>query len=43
LKRKVSLLQVAVPLRGNITAYRELKTELAALVGEINGRHGEAD
>ncbi len=43
LKRAVSLLQVAVPSRGNIRAYRELKTELAALVGEINGRHGEVD
>jgi trehalose 6-phosphate synthase len=43
LKRGVSLLQVAVPSRGNIKAYRELKTELAALVGEINGRHGEVD
>lgn len=43
LKRTVSLLQVAVPTRGNIRAYRELKTELAALVGEVNGRHGEVD
>jgi trehalose 6-phosphate synthase len=43
LKRAVSLLQVAVPSRGNIRAYRELKSELAALVGEINGRHGEVD
>jgi trehalose 6-phosphate synthase len=43
LKRAVSFLQVAVPSRGNIRAYRELKTELAALVGEINGRHGEVD
>jgi len=43
LKRDVSLLQVAVPSRGNIKAYRELKAELAALVGEINGRHGEVD
>jgi len=32
-KRAVSLLQVAVPSRGNIKAYRELKAELAALVG----------
>ena len=39
----MSLLQVAVPSRGNIKAYRELKTELAGLVGEINGRHGEVD
>jgi len=43
LKRHVSLLQVAVPSRGNIKAYRELKSELASLVGEINGRHGEVD
>ncbi len=43
LKRAVSLLQVAVPSRGNIRAYRELKSELAALVGEVNGRHGEVD
>jgi trehalose 6-phosphate synthase len=37
------MLQVAVPTRGNIRAYRELKSELASLVGEINGRHGEVD
>jgi len=43
LKRAVSLLQVAVPTRGNIRAYRELKSEVAGLVGEINGRHGEVD
>jgi trehalose 6-phosphate synthase len=43
LKRAVSLLQVAVPSRGNIRAYRELKAELAALVSEVNGRHGEVD
>ena len=42
-KRNVSLLQVAVPTRGNIRAYRELKSELAGLVGEVNGRHGEVD
>jgi len=43
LKRAVSMLQVAVPTRGNIRAYRELKSELASLVGEVNGRHGEVD
>ncbi len=43
LNRAVALLQVAVPSRGNIRAYRELKSELAALVGEVNGRHGEVD
>jgi trehalose 6-phosphate synthase len=36
-------LQVAVPSRGNIKAYRELKTELETLVTEVNGRHGEVD
>src|SRR5580692_10308035 len=43
LKRRVSLLQIAVPSRGNIKAYRDLKSELAGLVGEVNGRHGEVD
>jgi trehalose 6-phosphate synthase len=43
LKRRVSMLQVAVPTRSNIRAYRELKAELAALVGEVNGHHGEVD
>jgi trehalose 6-phosphate synthase len=43
LKRTVSMLQVAVVTRGAIRAYRDLKTELAALIGEVNGRHGEVD
>jgi len=43
LKRAVSMLQVAVPTRCNIRAYRDLKAELASLVGEVNGRHGEVD
>ena len=43
LKRTVSMLQVAVATRGAIRAYRDLKTELAALIGEVNGRHGEVD
>jgi trehalose 6-phosphate synthase len=43
LKRQVSLLQIAVPTRGQIEAYRQLKTELATLVGEINGRHADVD
>ena len=43
LKRNVSFLQIAVPTRGGIRAYRQLKSELAALVGEVNGRHGEVD
>jgi trehalose 6-phosphate synthase len=43
LKRTVSMLQVAVVTRASIHAYRDLKTELAALIGEVNGRHGEVD
>jgi trehalose 6-phosphate synthase len=42
-KRAVTLLQIAVPSRAQIDAYRQLQSELAALVGDINGRHAEAD
>jgi trehalose 6-phosphate synthase len=40
---RICLLQIAVPTRGRIAAYRELKRELATLIGEINGRHAEVD
>jgi len=43
LKRAVAYLQIAVPTRGGIRAYQQLKSELAGLVGEINGRHSEVD
>jgi trehalose 6-phosphate synthase len=43
LKRRLSLLQIAVPSRSSIDTYRELQGELARLVGEVNGRHGETD
>jgi trehalose 6-phosphate synthase len=43
LKRTVRLLQIAVFSRSQIGAYRRLQNELAALVGEINGRHAEVD
>jgi trehalose 6-phosphate synthase len=43
LKRQISMLQVALPSRGQISAYGRLQTELATLVTEINGRHGEVD
>jgi trehalose 6-phosphate synthase len=43
LKRAVSLLQIAVPSREQIDAYKRLQGELAALVSDINGRHGEVD
>jgi trehalose 6-phosphate synthase len=42
-KRAVSLLQIAVPSRGQIVEYRKLQAELASIVGEINGRYGEVD
>jgi trehalose 6-phosphate synthase len=43
MKRQVALLQIAVPSRGQIEAYRQLTTELATLVGEVNGRHADVD
>jgi trehalose 6-phosphate synthase len=43
LKRMVSFLQIAAPSRANISAYRELKAELDALVTEINCRHRQSD
>jgi len=43
LKRTVSLLQIAVPSRGQIDTYRRLQRDLSSLVSEINGRHGEVD
>lgn len=41
--KALSLLQIAVPTRDRIPAYRQLKAEIAALVGEINGRHADVD
>jgi trehalose 6-phosphate synthase len=43
LKRAISLLQIATPSRGGIAAYERLQLELASLVTEVNGRHGEVD
>src|SRR6202140_4585005 len=43
LARTVSLLQIATPSRGAIEAYGNLQSELARLVGDANGRHGEVD
>jgi trehalose 6-phosphate synthase len=39
----VSYLQIAVPSRSTIPAYCRLQDELAGLVSEVNGRHGEVD
>jgi trehalose 6-phosphate synthase len=43
LKRQISLLQIALPSRGDIPTYEKLRGRLATLVGEVNGRHGEVD
>jgi trehalose 6-phosphate synthase len=43
LARTVSLLQIANPSRGAIEAYGNLQSELAKLVSDVNGRHGEVD
>lgn len=43
LARTVSLLQIATPSRGSIEAYGNLQCELAKLVSEVNGHHGEVD
>src|ERR1700712_304888 len=43
LSRSVSLLQIATPSREAIEAYGNLQSELAKLVSEVNGRHGEVD
>ena len=41
LVRTVSLLQIATPSRGAIEAYGNLQSDLAKLVSDVNGRHGE--
>src|SRR5712671_3165680 len=43
LRRTVSLLQIATPSRGAIEAYGNLQNELAKLVSDVNGHHGEVD
>jgi trehalose 6-phosphate synthase len=43
LLRAVSLLQIATPSRGTIEAYCKLQADMARLVSEVNGRHGEVD
>jgi trehalose 6-phosphate synthase len=43
LRRTVSLLQIATLSRGAIEAYSNLQNEVAKLVSDVNGRHGEVD
>ena len=43
LLRTASFLQIATPSRGAIEAYGNLQNEVAKLVSDVNGRHGEID
>src|SRR6478735_6108917 len=43
LLRTASLLQIATPSRGAIEAYGNLQSEVARLVSDVNGAHGEVD
>jgi trehalose 6-phosphate synthase len=43
LRRRVRLLQIAVPSRCGIKAYDQLQSELSSTVGDVNGRIGEPD
>jgi trehalose 6-phosphate synthase len=43
LARTASLLQIATPSRGAIEAYGNLQSEVAKLVSDVNGIHGEVD
>jgi trehalose 6-phosphate synthase len=43
LKGELSLLQIATPSRSGIETYARLQKDVARLVGEINGKHGEVD
>jgi trehalose 6-phosphate synthase len=43
LRRRVRMLQIAVPSRGGIKAYAQLQAELSSAVGEVNGRIAEPD
>ena len=40
LRERMRLVQIAVPTRGRVRAYRRLRREVDALVGRINGRFG---
>jgi trehalose 6-phosphate synthase len=42
-RRAVSFLQVAAPSREEVAEYRRLRREMDERVGDLNGRHGEAD
>lgn len=43
MKRRLSMVQIAVPSRSTLATYCNLRSDLARMVGDINGRHGELD
>ena len=43
LRGKVTLIQVAVPSREKIPEYEQLRHEVSALVGDVNGEFGQTD
>lgn len=43
LRDRVRLIQVAVPSRGNVAAYRTFRRDVEALVGRINGQFGTVE
>ncbi|KAL4866701.1 hypothetical protein BDV12DRAFT_172499 [Aspergillus spectabilis] len=43
LKKRVCLIQVAIPSREDVKEYQELERELCMLVGRINGEHSSPD
>ncbi len=43
LRGRVRLIQVAVPSRTGVQAYRELRHQVEAMVGHLNGRYGTPD
>jgi trehalose 6-phosphate synthase len=42
-KRRLSLLQIALPSRSNIRAYLAHQSEVCAAIGEVNGKHADID
>jgi trehalose 6-phosphate synthase len=43
LHRRLTFLQIAVPSRSEIGAYRNHRCEIASAIAEVNGKHGDVD
>lgn len=39
---KVTLIQLAIPTRSDVTTYQKLREEVERLIGHINGKHGQS-